>query len=336
MHSHKFISVRGIADDWLTRLDPDPEEVKLEQWVDVAEGIARKMLIKSQLRHEICLLKVKDYVGMLPDNFGYVIQAAFRRDAKNDKKSNVRTRISKWVKDLYDGCQIEMYLKCPRCHEEKCDCDSKITTIEVDRTWEMNNPQLFVHYMDHFHGYGNMTAEGPRCTYDNDFILMGYRSNTMFNVPYHISKCVNINLDCTIEYELDNPKMIVNCEEGQVLLSYLGYRTDEDGYRMVPDDEYVVSAILAGMEEIYALKRYRKKQDNKTRTFWLDMKNEAFTKLTVAKSRLSFMDQDEFLVFLENHWRKRIPYSTYYQNLDRKSPDVSRFPNESYERLDNC
>lgn len=324
-----FISLKSVLDDWLTRTRAMNSEVNPEELLSFAEDAANRLLIRSQLQHKIALLPVHDYYTPLPADFAAVIQAAYR--PKGIKKKQLRERVNSFVHKHFQGCEVKMELNCPDCHELECECPQPVIKVDVNRVWESANPQLYTHYMGHFHGYGNLTARGDQtCVYDDSFVLMSYRSNAYGNVKYHIRECVNIHADCNIEYEIDMPNMIVNMKRGQVLLAYAGYRLDDEGFRMIPDNVYVRDAIFKGIEKDLAYIDYRVKQDAASERFFDKAELRFFNAVDLVKSKSKFIESDEWFDFLENHWRKLLPYVTWRKNFNRASRDMYNPPRESY------
>ena len=57
------------------------------------------------------------------------------------------------------------------------------------------------------------------------------------------SKCENLYSQCKDHFNMDDKKMYFNFEEGTIHLQYYAYMQDEEGYPMIPDDQYVIKAI---------------------------------------------------------------------------------------------
>ena len=57
------------------------------------------------------------------------------------------------------------------------------------------------------------------------------------------SKCENLYSKNTDYFNFDNSKMYFNFEEGVIHLQYYAYNQDEEGYPLVPNDQYVIKAI---------------------------------------------------------------------------------------------
>src|SRR4029079_4285326 len=167
-----------------------------------------RVLTAEQLTQKIALLPVENYKVELPDGFKYVCQAAYRNQC--DPTNKTRLEISQLTqKILGTDCNLEINVNCPTCNPNPCSCGTPIVTVDADRIFESNNPQLLHGHMDHFYSYGT-TSGFKSSVHHPEFQLMRVTCSDYFNVPYHISECVNINLDCNIEYMIENPNMIIN------------------------------------------------------------------------------------------------------------------------------
>lgn len=74
--------------------------------------------------------------------------------------------------------------------------------------------------------------------------------------PYHNSVCLNESLtsctNCKSEFKLnENNTITTTFESGVIMMAYLAYPVDSEGYAMIPDDENIKEAIL-----YYILYRY--------------------------------------------------------------------------------
>lgn len=326
---YPFISVKAVIDEWMTRRRIQSSEINPEELLTFASAAANRLQIRTQLQHNIAILKVEDYVAFAPENFAAVIQAAWRPGRCEKRK--LSEKVVSWSKRMLDGCEVELNLKCPKCHELNCDCPEPIIRVEANRVWEATNPQLYTHYMGHFRGYGNLNARGDTSSiYHDDFILMSYRSNSFGSAPFHIGECVNVNLDCHITYEIDLPHILTNVRTGNILLSYAGWRTDKDGIRMIPDNEYIIDAVVKWIEKELAYIDYAQKKDVASERFYDKAEIRALMAMNKAKELLKTPEPDELLEFMDNHWRKLIPYRTWRRNHNRPSRDTFRYPRESY------
>lgn len=231
---------------------------------------------------------------------------------------------------LGTGCEIEISIKCPECHNEPCSCtDRKVIEVDVNRIWETANPQYYAKYMDHFYMHGGNTGRGTRSLYHDDFYLMKVASGNFWNAPYHLNGCLNMRIESEYEYSIQPPSMIVNFKEGEVLIGYMASQTDDDGYLMVPNTPQAIQAIIWYVQERLAFQRYSQTASSKDEKFWSNMMIMREKHIGRAKEELRHFSEDEFWQFVENHWRKMIPYRKFHQNLDRNQADQFMFPDQT-------
>ena len=293
--------------------------VKEELILKWAHDALERVHTDRQHCHRIALLRVENYKAELPLGFKYIAQAACRVDPQ---EPCLREEIVEWTqKSLCDtGCSYTISKECPKCHETNCDCNL-IVEVDANRIYQDSRPELYTQYMSHFYRHGGLNKRGMRSQYHPDFYLMRKTSNNFFNVPYHIGNCLNLNLDTRIEYDIDHPYIIVNFEKGEILLSYISDRTDENGYRLVPDLPTVHEAIAIYVDEKMAYRRWRREGGSTNRVDWRELRSLREQAIARARSQLQIPDQDEFKQYMDNHWRKLIPYWDYDRNLGRFQVD---------------
>jgi hypothetical protein len=292
-----------------------------------------RILPGEELIQQIVILPVTNYKCELPDNFKFVTQAAYRLDCEN--KSNPRVEISQLTqKILGSDCDLEINLNCPKCGiDDICDCKTAIVTVDVDRIFESHNPAYHYQYANHFYRYGTMNDSfGPTSQYHSEFRLMRRTSSNFFNVPYHISECPNLNLDCNIEYSIDSGNMIVNFKEGEVLLSYLGDRMNEDGFRMLPNNPTVIRAISYCLAERYLYQQYLETLEQNKRVAW-QMHVELTEKwITRARNELKTPEFDDMFDFVTGFIKRVVPKYDYWEDLGRRRKDSFMYPGETYNQ----
>lgn len=326
MAKEGFIGINSVIEDYL---DFSGHEGELDEtWVlKQANDAVERITTDQQLVHKIEILDVRNYRAVLPDNFKYVNQAAYRIKPEHPCS---REEISQFTqKVLGTDCNLEINLKCPNCYKEECSCDQRVIEVDVNRIYETAHPEMFTRYMDHFYRTGNTTKRGTESFYHPDFLLMRKTSNSFFNTPYHIGKCVNLSIDSKVEYDIDPPLIIVNFKEGEILLSYMSVKTDENGYRMIPNSEVVFEAINYYIEERMSFKKYRQTREQKDRIFWQQMKELREKHIGRAKAQLQTPDVDEWWQFVKNHWTKVVPYYNWEINYNKSTNDRFMYPGQT-------
>lgn len=84
--------------------------------------------------------------------------------------------------------------------------------------------------------------------------------------PYHDSICLDETIascrDCQHEFSVD-PSLVLTSTlcNGIILVSYLAYPTDDEGYALIPDDEILKEAILHYVLYRYWMSKYQMKED---------------------------------------------------------------------------
>jgi hypothetical protein len=325
----ELVSVSSVVDEWKsdTMYEQDISSDKLKRW---ANDTAAKLVTDEQLEHTIALLNVKDYKAVLPENFRFIIQAAYRA---KEQGCVTREKVVEWSFGAMDGsgCKFKVNLECPECHQNSCSCNSTITTIDADVMWASSHPETQVAYMRHFYGFGGNTQRyGQQRDGLPLFKIMRAAQGNFFNSSAFLSGCTDFDVDNVVEYKVMPPSMIVNFKEGQVLLSYMGAKVDNEGWLMIPNTPYVFESIHYAIEEKMAHAEYRKKKDGATRAYWSDMLAMRDKTISRARNKLQIPDADEWMATMQNHFNKMRPYWTHETNFNRMERDKYHRPDETY------
>lgn len=298
-------------------------ELDLLEWGNEAVG---KLLTATQKVHKLVVLPVRDYRAMLPKGFLAVIQAAYR--AYPEKRCR-REEIVQWTQNVLDGsgCKVVIDLECPSCREVKCTCESPMVTVDVNEIFKASHPEYYYGYMANFTGYGNTFGNEKACKYTDEFRLMRRTSNTFYNIPYHIGNCVNFSVDSAVEYDIhpvgvDGFQISTTFKEGEVLIAYISEYVDPQGWRMVPNVEEAIEAVLAYMDERVGYRYWRKnKGDQVAFRDYQMLKTLRSQALARAVSTLKMPDKDKWENFLNTHWKQLIPYWSYDSNRNLHNPN---------------
>lgn len=309
----KFFTVKEGYSDYVARFNDNSvdEDVAYE----IISDIARKVTPKDQLEFRIALLDIHDKKAILPKGFKYVNRVMGR--IGTDKF--LREEAVGWVVKTFQGCDFKITADCGD------DCGEPIASFEVNRVYENAHPELAAQYMDNLLG-SYTTADYPNGWVCPGFQLLGLAKGDFRNLDYHTPECVNITFDNRYEYEIKPPYLTTNFKTGQVLLAYLSERIDEDGYHMLPDHPDVFQATRMAVLEAKVQMEYVKTFNPIFERAWMNAEMRKNKAIAMAVSALSIPDEDEFELFLDNHWRKLLPYWNYKQNLDRYQPDRYRNP----------
>lgn len=326
-----YVSIKAAVTDYIDFANPE-EEINETLLLKLANDAASLICSDDQTDHKVALLEVRNNQATLPDDFRKVVQAAYR-DAPG--RPHLKEEIVQWTQHALDdsGCSVDITLNCKDCFEtqsEDCDKCSQSSTkpfiiVDVDRAYENTHPELYTKYMSHFYTYRNLNERGG-CVYHPEFRLMGARTNNFGNLDYHIQGCLNLNLDCEIEYDINLPSITVNFPKGQILLSYMGLKTDEEGYRLLPNTPRAFRAINWYIEERMNYRAYKKTGDPKYYRLWTDSVREMEKAIARARIELDMPEYDTFMRYIKSHWKRIIPYHNHEANLNRFQRDTFRQP----------
>lgn len=285
---------------------------------------ASRIITDEQYIHKVVLLDVQDYRARLPEDFRYIIQAAYQM---SNTKPCTREEVAEWT-DKQFGCKVEIKLECPGCHNtsDSCTCAHKTDAlvINADRLWQSSHPEYKTAYMKHFTGYGNMTSRNT-CYYHPHFNLMRAGTGSFSNLQYHIRDCMNLHVDTQVEYTLNLPNIIVNFKEGRILLAYMAIPLDEDGYRMIPNEPIAIEAISKYITEKYLYREYLKDFSQGKRLAWQAAEQLKEKYIGRARAELQMPTFDEMYPFIKGFVHRLIPRYNFESDLNRGTSHKSDF-----------
>lgn len=339
-----WISSQSVITDWLDfsgEQKIELQEPTLKKWADTAIS---RMVTGDQYTQRIICLDVRNHSAELPADFKWVIQAAYRQvptcrcgDHCTCQRSHqvLREEVAEFTQKSINGCDLKISVDCPRCQDPVCSCHNPVIEVDAHRIYQNSNPQLMAGYMKHFHSYGNMTARGRGSVYHPHFFLMSRTTNSLFNVPYHINSCINLNCDSTVEYDIVNSAqgsltINLNVPDGQVLLSYMGNQVDAEGYRLVPNEPIVFKTINYYIEERLAYQDYRRSREAKDERFWQHTEKRYNDNLAIAKAELRMPSYDEMKAYVDTYWKRIIPNWKGFRTEGAGRQGRFRPPNQTY------
>ena len=135
--------------------------------------------------------------------------------------------------------------------------------------------------------------------------------------PYHNSICTDTTItrcvNCSNEFSIDASGVITTTlDEGVILLAYLGYPVDAEGFALIPDDENVKEAIQHFVLYKYWLQKDMMKEDGaeKRMKFHLQMWG------TLSKKALSLNLPDiASLENIKNIHNRLVPRTNRFEQL---------------------
>jgi len=304
MNKKNYTSIKKVINDIAiksgNKTDFNPGDI-----LYMANGIAELIIPGDSFIEELCLIDIENYKGKLPSNFKYISQALYREDRDKECPTHI---ITDYAKKLYGtDCEVQVSLKCDPCTDS---CDTKKIVMDTDYDYLTSNPQWAYNHSKFYYGNRN-TNPLFNTKYEKDvfkeFSLMKKTTNNFFNVPYHINECINFNEDCTVEYNIEFPNIVVNFKKGKVILAYIGVSIDDEGYRMIPDIEEVYDAIYYSIRERLLEQKFDNEPSQNNRIALQMGEKKAVAKRKIARAALSNLDPDEWEAFIRNHWIRTIP-----------------------------
>lgn len=283
-------------------------------FVDITELLVLKVVI----------IPIQNTRGRLPNDFRYMHAVAGNPWPDKKGKKTKREQIVQWIQRGVD-CDLEINLKCNQCGETSCDCNAPFVEVDVDRIWEQANPWVYFSHYKHLakiHKFG--TDDRPDHTLMPKFELLRAASNDFFNAKYRLGDCPNVNCtDCKHSFLVDRPFIEVDFSCGEVLLSYLAKKTDENGDVLIPDHPDMHAAIQHHLNYKFLSKEARENRFNPTVNWQVSLamakeemmlREDALGKFRTAVTMPSFL---ELKNWLETSWMARIPNYHAKDNLNK-------------------
>jgi hypothetical protein len=318
----EYMKVGEFVGDWLDETGHQGhfnvdlvEKFAQDEAEELSQGNAGKEFIS--------VLYVEDYTAELPVNFQREVQAAYNI---YPTKPIRRQEISQFTLPIFDGtgCELKIDIECPKCHRSECSCNTPIIEVNTDHLYKISNPQNHTAYWNHFTGYTNLTEypRDNRCQYHPQFRLMYPKINDFWNIQYNVSECVNLSVDNEISYLIDRPNIVVNFQQGQILLNYFGLRLDNEGKSLIPKDKDVIDSIVKYVEMKLARadwRRTRSREDDRYYQITADEYKKAHGK---AVRKMQMLSPNEMSSLWRNIMMKR--------DFTNQRPDLNRRRHEQY------
>lgn len=319
------VSAKGIISEYIE--DGDIQEVVDDsmfiRWIGDYDNMVGSV---EELYHNISLLYVDNYKAILPNNFKK-LQQVVARTKKDFTCSRIET-VNKWVTSTFDpDCKIESELVCKGCHKkEECGCGIPVYEVEIDRQWQMSNPQ---HY---FKGWSNAGTIGrgvglkaAKQEQNGGWRLLRSAMDDMYQEDYFLNDCLNFNTKCDTynSFKLEPPYLTVDFPEGEVIISYLGSMLDEDGDIMVSDDAHYLEGLIHHLDyKWWNREAKRHAFSGKTnmklfKQYSNQAKIEREQSIGRYKARTVVPDYKDWNTFVDKVWNHRMPSRNFDQGLKR-------------------
>jgi hypothetical protein len=338
MSSYKYLPISAAIEEYLSLTD-DKGRIDRAYIKRLANSVVRKFTFEDQVQHKIALMDVVDNKVDLPKNLNKIVQVAYKGVSERKVR---RTQVVEWMQRTTTDCNLVISLDCPKCSTSgNCSCDSEELIMDVDRDYLMSHPEHVYGNLKWYYRHGGLDSDNaPVSLYHPEFRVIKYARSTMFGADYHVKGCLNLEsrlfVNDSVNYVNEEGSYLrLNVQEGQVLLSYLEYKTDSDGYRYIPDLEDLFEAIKWYIEEMTTYRLARKNVANRSlhQTYLNLSKTAKMEKLEAmgrSREKLRTMDFQNYWSFIENNWSKVYAYDDWQQNFN--APERDRY-GEDMDRL---
>lgn len=325
-----FIGSKEIIGEYVTKFKPK-NEFDEDSAIMIIESAINELLTADNYSIYIVHEKIYNNKAKLPKNFKYPLQVAYRT-AKIQKEIYSKSDVFQKLDFTFsENCHSKLNYKCKRCHETECNCgeyevfplelktndQSSSNAVKID-----NTPDIAERVSKFLIGY---TKYNNTCVskFNKNFEIIKPTYNYFFNLPNIIKNCNIPNLNTRFEYRISDGIIEVNDTNnyGEVLISYLGKKIDENGLLMIPNERLYIDAIIARLAEGLALIEYNQSQTQSSRVFWMDMSTIATKKVARARNFFKIPNMDNWDEFLNIAWLKRISYDNIEDKSWRYEPD---------------
>ena len=305
-----YIPLRTITREAVEDSGMSSSELKqqvLDRWTTDAVNM---IPIQETYVYKIAHLIVSDYSAPIPEDFVIVQQVAARTE-KFDMKCSRRERLSSFAFGTADpDVDIEVRVLCNQCGNTNCRCRRGVIEIDVDRIWELAHPEA---YMKRFFRHGVVgEGSGNHSNRGKEWQLLRYAQGDFFRGKYFLSDCPNLFADhCYNAFSIEYPHIKTDFSDGEIIISYLGRRLDEDGNVMIPNHPDLISAVKSHINYMWANQMYFKNLGSPT------VNAQAYLQAAeIAKSRreesfrtyrsaVTIPEFKEFRNWVQRYWEQR-------------------------------
>jgi hypothetical protein len=317
MLKYSKIPLTIVIDEAFSDMQMDSEErdmAMLKRW---ATDLYREFSVAGNLKHKIVLLQT-NHLGAaeLPEDFKLIDQVSFR--LKKDKKDcTPKEKVVQWIQKAYDGCEVEINFNCDVCHKSECSCPIPKVAVDIDYAWMKSNP-----WYTHQTTMGVVKNSNEELTKNQSYLtdkftLLAYKGNSYFRLRYHVDSCENLScIGCKYGYSIERNTILTDLPPNtELLVSYLGEETDENGDVLIPDQPDCLDAVKKGILSKFFAIRFLQTSDSKYRYFHEKFQQESDISIGRAKSRLDTPSSQEFRKFMSSVWFKRIRNHSAVNNV---------------------
>lgn len=285
MPNNTFVSIKSVLYDLSTVL-PE-QEFDQTLMLEWAHKALRKLNSNAKLASSVCILNVQNHKTVVPPDLKYIVQLAYKTyaDISNVDMENLRSSLGI---DLTRNANI--YNNLP------------LRAVELLTTRATNWKPL--------RASTNSFFQSITCPVD------------IYPDMYFDYTCSH----CTEEYQLlPDLSLTTTLREGLILLAYLHYYKDSEGYEMIPDEANIAEAIFHYcLYRYYTVKAIVKEQGAaQERDYHLGR----FEILLAKGSANINMPDGDMMENLRNQTTKLIPrsnaYNSFFSKLNSQESEVS-------------
>lgn len=306
----RWTTVKGIANDWLTEMEYRGK-TKPDIIYRYAHNAAEMLIGSESLSYQVALIDVENLQGKVPKNFHSETLVACIDNIQHEIN---RGRITSYTKDVFGtDCQIEVNLLCPECHEEKCSCATPVIEIDIDDVYLNTHPHLKQISNQNMIGWAAVQDDGfPTKSPFFGFEIMRPKvsNEILWNMEFYLGECEHQNLEGRYSYQIDGDTFTTDLKEGKVVIAYLAYKKDADGYYMIPDNVWAVEAIKSWITYSFKWKEYIMHGNQGDRLKWKDAENKALSEIQNAKSKMELPTAAKWYRIMSERWV--VPRDNYY------------------------
>jgi hypothetical protein len=324
----RFVSISNAVQDWLDDNDSSLEELDEPLILKWATDAIRMVDTPENKTHKLALIYVTNGKAELPSDFFTLQSVAGRAYKEGGCKRVRRERVVQWIQTEAD-CELEINLVCDFCKDKQC-CCTVSKPIDVTRIWEQAHPEIYhkgYSKLGRF-GYG---YEGMTDPDEPKFQLLGYSSSNFFQAKHFLSDCPNVHCtDCKHTFRINQvPYIDVDFSTGELIVSYLGSATDENGDLMMPDHPDLHQAVQSHINFMWYKRQARKNMNNPKYNLAFAKqeareeearREDAFGKYRTA---VTIPDIHEFREWTQNYWMQRHP--NHDRHLNSSPGDYERY-----------
>lgn len=316
------ISAKAIISDYIEDSDIQGEvnESLFLRWITDYDDMVG---LSEDLAPQITHLYVDNYRTDIPDGLRKIQQVVARN--RKERVCDRKEAVSSWVTNsMYPGCEITSTIECKSCKtKESCSCRTPVYEVEIDRQWEMSNPQFYLKGWNRSGTVGK--GAGMTNAQKSEWTLLRPAMDDFYRNKYFLNDCLNFTPGMSYynSFKLEPPHLTVDFPEGEVIISYMGKTLDEDGDVMVVEDGHYLEGLIAHLDyKWWSREAKRHAYSGKTnmrlfKQYSQAAKQERELSISRYKSRTVVPDYKEWSTFMEKVMNQRIPNRKFDQGLKR-------------------